>query len=87
MLLCMGFFTTKEKDNTRKLSKEDALLAEKIQRVRRERNITQEDLSLKLGRNPSYIAYIETGRRGLSLPMVYKLARVLKIKLKDLFDF
>jgi len=83
----MGFFTTKEKDNTRKLSKEDALLAEKIQRVRRERNITQEDLSLKLGRNPSYIAYIETGRRGLSLPMVYKLARVLKIKLKDLFDF
>jgi len=82
----MGFFT-KEEYNTRKLTKDDALLAEKIQQLRREKDFTQEALSLKLGRNPSYIAYIETGRRGLSLPMVYKLARVLKIKLKDLFDF
>ncbi len=82
----MGFFQ-KDQTKIRKLTKEDKALAEKVQRLRHERGITQEELSIKLGRNASYIAYIETGRRGLSLPMVYKLARVFKINLKELFDF
>ncbi len=71
----------------RRLTKEDKALAEKIQRLRREREITQEELSEKIGMHASYISYIETHRRGLSLPMIYKITRILKIKLRDLFDF
>lgn len=82
----MAFFHRTE-TNSRRLTKEDKALAENIQRLRREQELTQEALSEKLGKNPSYIAYIETHRRGLSLPMVYKIAKVLKVKLKDLFDF
>lgn len=82
----MGLFDN-DSSRTRELKREDYALAEKIQRFRRERGMTQEELSEKIGRNSSYIAYVETHRRGLSLPVVYKLARVLKIKLKDLFDF
>lgn len=81
----MGFFDNDRK--IRELKKEDYLLAEKIQRFRRERGMTQEELSEKIDRNASYIAYVETHRRGLSLPVVYKLAKVLRVKLKDLFDF
>ncbi len=81
----MGIFSDDSK--TRELKKEDYLLAEKIQKFRRERGMTQEELSEKIGRNSSYIAYVETNRRGVSLPVVYKLARVLKVRLRDLFDF
>ncbi len=80
-------FLGNDSAKTRELKKEDYALAEKIQRFRRERGMTQEELSEKIGRNSSYIAYVETHRRGLSLPVVYKLARVLKVKLKELFDF
>lgn len=82
----MQFFS-KVKPNQRKLTKEDRLLAENIQRLRRKRDISQEELSTKLGFSASYIAFIETGRRGTTLPVLYKLAKIFDIKLKDLFDF
>jgi len=77
----------KDEPKQRKLTKEDKALAEKIQRLRREQGLSQEELSVKLGKHASYIVYIETGRRGLSLPMVYKLARILRVAVKELFDF
>jgi len=76
-----------EKARQRKLSKEDKLLAKRIRELREKQNLTQEELSDRLGKNFSYIAYIETGRRGLSLPTVYRIARVLGVEVKELFDF
>ncbi len=71
----------------RKLSKEDKKLADRIRALRLERNITQEELSGRLGFNLSYIAYVETYRSGVSLPTVFKLARLFGVEVKDLFEF
>lgn len=70
----------------RKLKKEDKKLADKIRKLRKEAGMTQEELAAKLGVNFSYIAYIETHRRGLSLPMLYKIAKIFKVKPSDLLN-
>ena len=71
----------------RELTTEDKKLAKRIKEIRIQKGIKSEEFSLKLGANPNYIVFVETGRRGLSLPMVYKIAKALKVTLKDLFDF
>jgi len=71
----------------RKLTKEDKRIADRIRKLRHEKGITQEDLSARLGHNLSYIAYVETYRSGLSLPTLYKIAKIFGVKLRDLFDF
>lgn len=87
MLLSMGTYTKEKAPRRRRLYKEDKELAQKIRRSRIAQDMTQEELSGRLGFNLSYIAYIETGRSGLSLPTVYRIAKILGVKLKDLFDF
>jgi DNA-binding XRE family transcriptional regulator len=49
--------------------------------------MTQEELAEKLGRHLTYVADIEQYKYGVSLPVLYKLAGIFKIKVKDLFDF
>ncbi len=71
----------------RKLTKEDKKLAMCIRELRVEKGLSQEELSGRIGANLSYIAYVETNRRGLSLPMIYKIARVFGVKVGDLFQF
>ena len=55
--------------------------------MRIERGLSQEELSLRLGFNVSYIAYVETHRSGVSLPTLYKIAKIFEVKVKDLFTF
>jgi transcriptional regulator with XRE-family HTH domain len=71
----------------RKLTREDKRIADRIRKLRLERRITQEDLSARLGHNLSYIAYVETYRSGVSLPTLYKIAKIFGVKLRDLIDF
>lgn len=71
----------------RKLNWRDQKLADKIRWHRKNSNLTQEKLSEKLGVNPTYVAYIEGYKRGVSLPILYKLSRIFKIKVRDLFEF
>ncbi len=75
-----------ETTKRRKLTREDKKLAGNIRRLRIERGLTQEELSGMLGANLSYIAYIETHRRGLSLPMLYKIAKLLGVSVAKLFE-
>lgn len=75
------------KDNTRKLNKQDKLLADKVREIREEKNVTQQKLSQMIGRYDSYISYIEEYRRGLSLTSIYDIAKALEIRVKDLFTF
>lgn len=80
----------KQKDQyhkRRRLTCGDRKLAQTIRQLRKERGLTQEKLAEELSLNISYIAYIETGKRGLSLPVVFKIARVFGVKVKQLFDF
>jgi transcriptional regulator with XRE-family HTH domain len=76
-----------KKPARRKLAKEDALLAARIKQLRKARGLTQEELSDTLGKNTLYITQVEAKQQGVSLPMVYRIAKVLNIPLKELFSF
>jgi len=71
----------------RKLAKEDVLLAQRIKQLRKERGLTQEELSDILGMNTLYITQVEAKQQGVSLPMVYRIAKVLNVPLSELFSF
>ncbi len=76
-----------KKPARRKLTKEDVLLAQRIAQLRKERGLTQEELSDILGMNALYITQVEAKQQGVSLPMVYRIAKVLNVPLKELFSF
>jgi len=75
-----------KKPARRKLTREDVLLAQRIKQVRKERGLTQEELSDILGMNMLYITQVEAKQQGLSLPMVYRIAKVLNMPLRELFS-
>lgn len=62
-------------------------LGEKIQRVRKARKITQEDLAAKIGVQTATISNIEGGRTDTSVYTVYKIAQALGAHIKELFTF
>jgi transcriptional regulator with XRE-family HTH domain len=76
-----------KKPARRKLIREDVLLAQRIKQLRKERGLTQEELSDILGMNTLYITQVEAKQQGLSLPMVYRIAKVLNVPLRELFSF
>ena len=69
------------------ISQYDRKLGETIRGLRKQANFTQEKLSEQVGISAKYLQYIESGTRQPSLRTVYKLARHLKVKVKDLFEF
>jgi len=75
-----------KKPARRKLTREDVLLAQRIKQLRKERGLTQEELSDILGMNTLYITQVEAKQQGLSLPMVYRIAKVLNVTLSELFS-
>ena len=77
----------KKRPARRELMKEDVLLAKRIKQLRRERGLTQEELSDLLAMNVSYITQVEAKQQGLSLPMVYRLAKVFHLTLNEFFSF
>lgn len=68
-------------------TKRDYRLGRKIQRIRKERGLTQEKLAEKVGISTTWIGYIETGYRRPNLKMIYKIASALGVKVKDIFPF
>ena len=59
-------------------------LGEKIYTARRNRNITQEELSVITDVDRTYISQIEHGLRNPSFIVLAKLARELKINVNEL---
>ena len=49
--------------------------------------MSQEELAHKSGIHRTYMSFIERGLRNPSLLIIFKISRVLKIKLPDLFEF
>lgn len=62
-------------------------LGKKINLLRRGKKVTQEKLALEAGLNRAYVGYIERGERQPSIETVYKIAKVLKVKLFEMFKF
>jgi len=69
----------------RKNAKLPKTLGKRIQRIRKKTNMTQEDVAEKIGISRAYMGYIEQGRYSASLEVIEKIAKVLKIKMSELF--
>lgn len=70
-----------------KITRQDYELGRRIQKIRKQRGLTQEQLAEKIRVSTTFIGYIETGYRVPNLKMIYKFARALDVKIKDIFPF
>lgn len=63
------------------------IFGKRIRALRKERKLSQEKLALAAGCNTSYLGLVERGVRAASLRVIEKLARALRLRPIDLFDF
>ena len=61
-------------------------LGKRIEYLRREKRLTQEQLAEKAGLHRAYFWDIENGRN-ISIKTAYNIARALGVKLPELFNF
>lgn len=62
-------------------------LGQQIQKLRKEKALTQESLSLESGISRSHIAMIEAGKRDITVSCMFKISRALGVTLADIFSF
>lgn len=63
------------------------MLGQKIKKLREERGLTQVELAVIINISSVYVGFIENGRRRPSLKTLERLARALKISVKDLIPY
>jgi len=61
-------------------------LGEKLTKLRKEKSLSQDDLSLLCDVDRTYIARIENGKANPSFKVLLKIARGLKIKVSKLLE-
>ena len=66
---------------------EQKLFGKRIKELRKQRNLTQEELSEKLGVFQKQIGNIETGTTFTTMANIVKLAQIFNVDVKDLFEF
>ena len=59
----------------------------KIKELRTKFNLTQEELANKVGVRRETIVFLEQGKYNPSLKLAHDVAKILKIKIDDLFIF
>lgn len=60
---------------------------ERMQRVRKSKDISQEKLAEMIAMDRTYIGLIERGERNPTIRTLYKIAKALKISSSDLLPF
>ena len=55
------------------------LLNEKLKKLRKDKNLTQEDLAEKVGVSAKHISAIETGRTKTNIQLLYEIATALNV--------
>jgi transcriptional regulator with XRE-family HTH domain len=61
-------------------------VGKRIKYLREQSELSQEKLALKAGLNRAYIGYIERGERNPSITTLAKIADVLEVEIKELFE-
>ena len=69
------------------ITKKDKSFGKRIKRLRKKSKLTQEQLADKAGVTSKYIQYIEMAKRYPSFKLLYRIAKALGVKVKDLFLF
>lgn len=67
--------------------RERKVLGQSIKRLREKEHMTQEQLAERAHINVSYLAKIENGYVNTTVRYLIKLARGLRVSVKDLFEF
>lgn len=62
-------------------------MTNRIKELRQKYNLTQEELAEKVGVRRETIVFLEQGKYVPSLQLAHDVAKVLKIKIDDLFEF
>jgi transcriptional regulator with XRE-family HTH domain len=70
-----------------KVTKQNARLARNLKRIRKDREMTQEELAERVGVSLGWISRIERGVNSPNLKLLTKIARTLGVKVKDLIPF
>lgn len=70
-----------------KITQNDIKLGKRIRKLRRQLDLTQEQLAERVGVSTTHVGLVETGKRRASLKTLQKIAKVLKVKTRDLLPF
>lgn len=63
------------------------LIGNRIKQLRKNLKLTQSNLADKAGLSTNFIALLEKGKRSASVDTLFRISKVLKVELKELFDF
>lgn len=58
---------------------------QRVKNLRNEHSISQENLSLKIGMDRTYLASVEAGKRNISLLNIEKIAKGFDLTISELF--
>ena len=58
---------------------------ERVREIRREKGLSQEELSFKAGLHRTYIGMIERAEKNITLHKIEKMANALEVNINDLF--
>ena len=58
-----------------------------IRKIRQQKKMTQEDLSLESTVSRSHIAMIEAEKRDITISALFKISRALNSNMQQIFDF
>ena len=61
-------------------------IGERLKRIRRENNLTQEKLAEMAEVDPKSVIEIENGKRNLTIKTLSKLASALKVSISDILE-
>ncbi|MDF2923636.1 MAG: hypothetical protein K0R57_2550 [Paenibacillaceae bacterium] len=61
------------------------LLGERIRKIRKEKDLSQEQLGERAGLSEKYIGQVERGEKNLTIESQYKIAHGLNLTLEELF--
>ena len=61
-------------------------LGKKIKQLRMKKGLSQEKFALEIGRDRTYFASVEAGKRNISICNIKKIADGLEISLSELFE-
>lgn len=67
--------------------KTEELLGRRIRELRKARHLTQEQLGERTGINYKYLGAVERGQENPTVKVLEKIARVLRVDLRELFVF
>lgn len=58
---------------------------DRVRQLRKERNLSQEELSFRANLHRTYIGMIERAEKNITLVNIEKIAKALNVELKELF--